>query len=58
MQFTQPASALAAIRILTAPVGAALLLGAVEAVWFYSLTRVPLTRIRGLLARRRALDKG
>jgi GPH family glycoside/pentoside/hexuronide:cation symporter len=53
-QFAQPASALAAIRFLTGPVGALLLLSAVASAWFYPLTRERHARIRRLLARRQA----
>jgi GPH family glycoside/pentoside/hexuronide:cation symporter len=56
-QFAQPASALAAIRFLTGPVGALLLLSAVGAAWFYPLTRERHARIRRLLARRRGLAR-
>ena len=51
--FAQPASALAAIRIMTAPMGALFLIGAVAVAWFYPLTRERHARIRRLLARRR-----
>jgi GPH family glycoside/pentoside/hexuronide:cation symporter len=53
-QFAQPPAALAAIRILTGPVGALLLLSAVAAAWFYPLTRERHARVRRLLARRAA----
>jgi len=52
-QFTQPASALTAIRILIGPFGAVLLFSAVILAWFYPLTREKHTRIRKLLARRK-----
>ncbi len=52
MQFQQAATALTAIRVLTGPVGALLLLSAVIAAWFYPLTRERHARIRRLLARR------
>jgi GPH family glycoside/pentoside/hexuronide:cation symporter len=52
-QFTQPASALTAIRILIGPFGAVLLFSAVIFAWFYPLTREKHTRIRKLLARRK-----
>lgn len=53
-QFAQPATALDAIRFLTGPVGALLLLSAVAVAWFYPLTRERHARIRALLARRQA----
>ena len=56
-QFTQPASALDAIRFLTGPVGALLLLSAVAAAWFYPLTRERHARIRALLELRRARQR-
>ena len=52
-QFQQSAPALAAIRIMTGPVGALLLVCAVAVAWFYPLTRERHARIRQLLARRR-----
>jgi GPH family glycoside/pentoside/hexuronide:cation symporter len=52
-QFSQPASALTAIRILIGPFGAVLLFSAVILAWFYPLTREKHTRIRKLLARRK-----
>ncbi len=52
---TQPASALMAIRILTGPTGAFLLLSAIPLTWYYPLTRDRHARIRRLLLRRRAL---
>lgn len=45
--------ALQAIRILTGPVGAVLLLSAIAMAWFYPLTRERHDRIRALLERRR-----
>jgi GPH family glycoside/pentoside/hexuronide:cation symporter len=53
-QFTQSTTALTAIRVLIGPFGAALLLSAVIAAWFYPLTRERHGRVRTLLARRRA----
>lgn len=44
---------LQAIRILTGPVGAVLLLSAIAMAWFYPLTRERHDRIRALLERRR-----
>ncbi len=52
-QFAQPASALAAIRVMTGPMGALLLVSAVVVAWFYPLTRERHARIRRLLERRR-----
>jgi GPH family glycoside/pentoside/hexuronide:cation symporter len=52
-QFAQSASTLTAIRILTGPMGAILLLSAIAMAWFYPLTRERHARIRALLERRR-----
>jgi GPH family glycoside/pentoside/hexuronide:cation symporter len=52
-QFSQTAVALTAIRVLTGPVGALLLISAIVVAWFYPLTRERHARIRRLLARRR-----
>lgn len=54
--FQQPQSAVQAIRILTGPVGAILLISAVVVAWFYPLTRQKHARIRALLARRSARE--
>ncbi len=51
--FAQGESALTAIRILTGPVGALLLLSAIAMAWFYPLTRERHDRIRVLLEKRR-----
>jgi GPH family glycoside/pentoside/hexuronide:cation symporter len=51
--FQQSDSALTAIRVLTGPLGAVLLLSAIAMAWFYPLTRERHTRIRILLDRRR-----
>ncbi|MDI6770873.1 MAG: hypothetical protein QMD04_14530 [Anaerolineales bacterium] len=51
--FTQPDSAVLAIRILIGPLGAALLFSAVLMAWFYPLTRERHARIRKLLARKK-----
>jgi GPH family glycoside/pentoside/hexuronide:cation symporter len=51
--FQQSESALLAIRLLTGPGGAFLLLGAIITAFFYPLTRKQHTRVRRLLARRR-----
>ena len=58
-QFTQPDSALGAIRFLIGPLGALLLFGAVAMAWFYPLTKERHTRIRSMLARKkeRAMEK-
>jgi GPH family glycoside/pentoside/hexuronide:cation symporter len=53
VQFNQPDSTLAAIRWLTGPAGALLLLCAITVAWFYPLTRARHARIRRLLERRR-----
>jgi GPH family glycoside/pentoside/hexuronide:cation symporter len=50
--FNQPESAVRAIRILTGPAGAVLLISAVLVAWFYPITRERHRRIRRLLARR------
>jgi GPH family glycoside/pentoside/hexuronide:cation symporter len=52
-QFAQPAVTLTAIRVVTGPAGALLLIGAITVAWFYPLTRERHARIRRLLARRR-----
>ncbi len=51
--FSQSASTLAAIRFMTGPVGALLLVSAVVVAWFYPLTRERHARILSALARRR-----
>lgn len=51
-QFSQPPSALAAIRILTGPVGAVLLIVALVVARSYPLTRARYERVRALLAQR------
>ena len=50
----QPASALLAIRILTGPAGAALIVGAMIVAWFYPLTRTRHAEVRAALEARRA----
>lgn len=52
--FPQSAPTLFAIRFLTGPVGAFLLLSSIVVAWFYPLTRERHARIRRLLAQRRA----
>lgn len=56
-QFTQPTSALWAIRVLTGPVGALLLIGTVMVAWFYPLSKEKHLRVRRLLARRRRQEE-
>ena len=53
-QFTQPDSALMALRILIGPAGALLLIGAIIMAWFYPLTREKHARIRRLLEKKKA----
>jgi GPH family glycoside/pentoside/hexuronide:cation symporter len=57
-QFSQSAVTLTAIRVVTGPAGALLLIGAIAVAWFYPLTRERHTRIRRLLARRRERAAG
>ena len=52
-QFAQSPATLTAIRIMTGPAGALLLLSAIGVAWFYPLTRERHARIRMALARRR-----
>jgi GPH family glycoside/pentoside/hexuronide:cation symporter len=54
IQFSQPDSALNAIRWLTGPVGALLIACSALVAWFYPLTRQRHARIRRLLEKRRA----
>ncbi|MDP2777390.1 MAG: MFS transporter, partial [Anaerolineales bacterium] len=58
-QFSQPASALQAIRFLIGPLGTLFLFGAVTMAWFYPLTKERHARVRALLERKkeRALAK-
>jgi GPH family glycoside/pentoside/hexuronide:cation symporter len=51
--FQQSDSALAAMRFLTGPMGAVLLVSAIAVAWYYPLTRERHARIRALLERRR-----
>jgi glycoside/pentoside/hexuronide:cation symporter, GPH family len=53
-QFIQSESATTAIRFMTGPVGALLLISAIAAAWFYPLNRDRHNRIRMALARRQA----
>lgn len=52
-EFSQPASALQAIRFLIGPLGALLLFGAVAMAWFYPLTRERHARVRSMLEKRK-----
>ena len=54
--FTQSTTTLWAIRVMTGPVGAALLIGAIVITAFYPITRERHARIRRLLARRQTRD--
>ncbi|HHX64766.1 MAG TPA: MFS transporter, partial [Chloroflexi bacterium] len=53
VHFEQAGAALGAIRVMTGPMGALLLISAIAVAWFYPLTRERHRRIRRLLARRR-----
>lgn len=53
-QYSQAPQALTAIRALTGPAGAVLLVSAVVITWFYPLTRERHARVRRLLAQRAA----
>lgn len=53
-QFSQPDSALQAIRFLIGPLGALLLFSAIGMAWFYPLTREKHARIRLLLERKKS----
>jgi GPH family glycoside/pentoside/hexuronide:cation symporter len=52
-QFTQPDSALQAIRFLIGPLGALLIFSAVTMAWFYPLTRERHNRVRAMLERKK-----
>jgi GPH family glycoside/pentoside/hexuronide:cation symporter len=56
IQFNQSEVTLTAIRWLTGPVGAMLLISAIIVAWFYPLSRQRHARIRRLLQRRRERD--
>ncbi|MFC1878648.1 MFS transporter [Chloroflexota bacterium] len=56
VQFEQSAVTLKAIRFLTGPMGALLLISAIVVAWFYPLTRERHARIRRLLERRRTKE--
>jgi GPH family glycoside/pentoside/hexuronide:cation symporter len=58
VQFAQSIETLTAIRMLTGPVGAFLLMASIIAAWFYPITRERHARIRRLLAKRQSLKKG
>jgi GPH family glycoside/pentoside/hexuronide:cation symporter len=58
IQFAQSIETLTAIRMLTGPVGAFLLMASIIAAWFYPITRERHARIRRLLAKRQSLKKG
>ena len=53
LQFSQSPATLAAIRWLTGPFGAVMLLSAIAVAWFYPLNRERHARIRRLLEKRR-----
>ena len=57
-QFTQPDSALMALRFLIGPIGAILLIGAIIMAWFYPLTREKHARIRQLLEKKKSRKTG
>ena len=52
-QFTQSETTLTAIRFMTGPVGAALLLSSIAVAWFYPLNRDRYARVLAALERRR-----
>lgn len=54
VQFTQPESALLAIRLVVSLLGIVILSGAVVLAWFYPLSREKYTRIQKLLEERRS----
>lgn len=57
IQFTQPDSALLAIRLMVSVIGMMILLGTVLLAWSYPLSREKYTRIQKLLKEKRALAK-
>jgi GPH family glycoside/pentoside/hexuronide:cation symporter len=57
LQFSQSSETLTAIRILTGPVGALLLIASIAAAWFYPITRERHARMRRLLVKRKSLKK-
>jgi len=56
IQFNQSAATLWAIRVMSGPVGAILLIRAMTIAWFYPITRRRHARIRRLLVRQRRRD--
>ncbi|GAB4543867.1 MAG: MFS transporter [Anaerolineae bacterium] len=56
IQFNQSEATLWAIRILTGPMGALMLISAIVVAWFYPLSRERHNRIRRLLARRQGRE--
>jgi glycoside/pentoside/hexuronide:cation symporter, GPH family len=56
LQFAQSPAALGAIRVLTGPVSAVLLLAAMVVAWFYPITRARHARMRSLLAKRQQVE--
>jgi GPH family glycoside/pentoside/hexuronide:cation symporter len=56
IQFSQSTTTLWAIRIMTGPMGALLLISAIIVAWFYPLSRERHARIRRLLLRRQRRD--
>lgn len=57
IQFTQPDSALLAIRLMVSFIGVAILIGTIIIAWSYPLSREKYTRIQKLLKVKRALAK-
>ncbi len=57
IQYTQPASALLAIRLMVSFIGVAILVGTIIIAWSYPLSREKYTRIQRLLKEKRALAK-
>jgi len=53
VQFSQPESALLAIRLMVSPIGIAVLIGTILVAWSYPLSREKYTRIERLLRKRR-----
>jgi GPH family glycoside/pentoside/hexuronide:cation symporter len=58
LQFSQSPTTLTAIRWLTGPFGAVMLLSAIAVAWFYPLNRERHARIRRLLEKRRQRENG
>ena len=57
IQFTQPDSALLAIRLMVSFIGVVILFGTIIIAWSYPLSREKYTRIQRLLKEKRALTK-